>query len=185
MHTYMTGATMLFAHIWDNATKSNIKSLVIALLLISCVIGITFKSFSIGLLSIVPNFFPAIMAFGVWGMLYGQVDIGSSVVALIAFGIVVDDTIHFLHRYQHLRKNGAGHSAAIEGTLTSVGKALVTTTVVLSLGFGVLSFSDYTMNSSMGMLTALTISFALILDLFFLPVLLRLSHGFRQASIVS
>jgi predicted RND superfamily exporter protein len=112
------------------------------------------------------------MAFGIWGAWKAQIDIGSSIVAVIAFGIIVDDTIHFLHRYRHFRLRGERYEVAIRKTFAAVGTALMTTTIVLVLGFGVLATSDFTLNSSMGLLTSLTIALALIVDFVFLPALL-------------
>ena len=91
---------------------------------------------------------------------------------MIAFGIIVDDTIHFLHRYQHFRQQGENYQGAVRKTFAAVGMALMTTTIVLVLGFGVLGFSDFTLNSSMGLLTSLTIALALVVDFIFLPALL-------------
>ena len=114
------------------------------------------------------------MAFGVWSLINGQLDIGSSIVAVISFGIIVDDTIHFLSKYQYARNSGASSADAVRFSFTIVGRALVVTTIALVIGFAVLITSSFTLNSSMGLLTGIAISFALILDFFLLPPLLML-----------
>jgi len=172
MRSHLTGPPMLFAHIWNDATESNLLGMGLAVLLICTLIGIMLGSAKLGVISLLPNVAPAVMAFGIWGLINAQIDIGSSIVAVIAFGIIVDDTIHFLHRYRHFRQLGRSYTEAIEETFAAVGTALFTTTVVLSLGFGVLAFSDFTLNSSMGMLTGITIALALAVDFLFLPALL-------------
>lgn len=172
MQSHLTGPPMLFAHIWNDATKSNLMGMGLAVFLICSLIGLAMKSFKMGAISLLPNILPALMAFGLWGVINGQIDIGSSIVAVIAFGIIVDDTIHFLHRYRYFRQQGESYASAIELTFASVGTALFTTTVVLALGFGVLAISNFTLNSSMGMLTSITIVLALIVDFVFLPAFL-------------
>lgn len=172
MYSHLTGPPMLFAHIWNDATVSNLLGMALAIVVICTLIGVTLRSAKIGLVSLMPNIIPALMAFGVWGLINGQIDIGSSIVAVIAFGIIVDDTIHFLHRYRHYRSEGASYEEAIESTFAAVGSALLTTTIVLTIGFGVLAFSDFTLNSSMGLLTGITIALALLVDFIVLPALL-------------
>jgi predicted RND superfamily exporter protein len=172
MRSNLTGPPMLFAHIWNDATMSNLMGMGLAVLVICSLIGVMLGSAKIGLISLLPNILPALMAFGVWGLVNAQIDIGSSIVAVIAFGIIVDDTIHFLHRYRHFRLQGDSYEEAIASTFAAVGGALFTTTVVLALGFGVLAFSNFTLNSSMGMLTGITIVLALIVDFIFLPAFL-------------
>lgn len=172
MRSNLTGPPMLFAHIWNDATLSNLMGMGLAVVVICTLIGLMLGSAKIGAISLLPNIIPALMAFGVWGLINGQIDIGSSIVAVIAFGIIVDDTIHFLHRYRHFRLSGSSYEEAIAETFAAVGNALFTTTVVLALGFGVLAFSNFTLNSSMGILTGITIILALIVDFIFLPALL-------------
>lgn len=169
-----TGPPLLFAYIWESATKSNILGMILAVVLIAAVIAIAMKSVRLGLISLIPNLIPASMAFGVWSLINGQLDIGSSIVAVISFGIIVDDTIHFLSKYQYARNNGASSADAVRFSFTIVGRALLVTTIALVIGFSVLVTSSFTLNSSMGLLTGIAISFALILDFFLLPPLLML-----------
>ena len=167
-----TGPPLLFAYIWESATKSNIMGMILAVVLIAAVIAIAMKSVRLGVISLIPNLIPASMAFGVWSLINGQLDIGSSIVAVVSFGIIVDDTIHFLSKYQYARNNGANSADAVRFSFTIVGRALMVTTIALVIGFAVLVSSSFTLNSSMGLLTGIAISFALILDFFLLPPLL-------------
>lgn len=172
-----TGPPLLFAYIWESATKSNIMGMILAVVLISIVIAIAMKSIRLGIISLIPNLIPAAMAFGVWSVINGQLDIGSSIVAVISFGIIVDDTIHFLSKYQYARNNGSSSADAVRFAFTTVGRALLVTTIALVIGFSVLITSSFTLNSSIGLLTSMAISFALLLDFLLLPPLLMLLDG--------
>jgi len=183
MQVPATGPPLLFAYIWESATKSNLIGMVMAVLLISIVIAIAMKSVKLGFVSLIPNLIPAAMAFGVWSLINGQLDIGSSIVAVISFGIIVDDTIHFLSKYQYAKKTGSSAEDAVRFALTTVGKALLVTTVALVIGFSVLTTSSFTLNSSMGLLTSIAIAFALILDFLLLPpLLIFMDRGRTQVS---
>ena len=172
-HTTPTGPPLLFAYIWYDSVITNLTGMIFAVLMISIVIAIAMRSITLGLLSLIPNLIPAAMAFGVWGLIKGQVDIGSSIVAIIAFGIVVDDTIHFMSKFRVAYQTlGYTTKESVVYAFTCVGKALTITSIVLVAGFSVLVISNYTMNSSMGLLTCILISFALAFDFLLLPSLL-------------
>ena len=115
------------------------------------------------------------MGFGVWYLLDGRVGLGLSVVAGMTMGIVVDDTVHFLSKYLRARReHGFNSQEAVAYAFSSVGKALCVTTAVLVAGFMVLAQSTFKVNADMGLLTAITILIALVVDFFFLPPLLML-----------
>ena len=124
------------------------------------------------LVSLVPNLIPAAMAFGVWGYVYGKVGNGGSLVTAIAFGTVVDDTIHFMSKYLKARREGLSASEAVRAAFRAVGRALFTTTMILVLGFLVFASSGFVISWMLGLLVALTIGFALICDFLLLPPLL-------------
>ena len=115
------------------------------------------------------------VAFGIWAIFQGQVGMGLSVVTGMTLGIVVDDTVHFLSKYLRARREkGLDSHAAVKYAFQTVGMALTVTTIVLVLGFLVLGMSHYVMNSHMGILTAITLAAALIIDFLLLPPLLML-----------
>jgi hypothetical protein len=134
---------------------------------------VALRSFKLGLTSMVPNLVPAAMGFGIWGMLVGEVGLALSVVTSMTLGIVVDDTVHYMSKYQRARvEKGYDSEQAVRYAFTSVGRALVVTSVVLIAGFLVLAFSAFKLNSGMGLLTALVIALALLADFLLLPTLL-------------
>ena len=173
LKTTGTGLSMIFSHF----SKRNIDSMLVgttaALILISFLLIIALRSLKFGLISLVPNLFPAAMGFGLWGYLQGEVGVALSIVAAMTLGIVVDDTVHYLSKYlRGKREKGLSPEEATTYAFKNVGFALSTTTIALVAGFGVLSFSGFKINSDMAMLTAITIAIALFVDLFFLPTLL-------------
>ena len=168
----VSGATA-FAKITQNNVVNMLQGTGMALLVVSLVLMLAFRSFSMGLLSLVPNILPALIGFGLWGVLMGKVGLAVSSVIGMTFGIVVDDTIHFLSHYLDARRRDKlSPRASIEKTFSTVGIAVIITTVVLMAGFSILGLSSFTMNSHMSQLTALIVFIALVVDLFFLPQLL-------------
>lgn len=171
--TYATGTTIMFAHIGQRNIQTMLIGTVIALLLISLILIIALRSIKIGFISLIPNLVPAAMAFGLWGLLVGQVGLAVSVVAAMTLGIVVDDTVHFLSHYLHAKRTLQQNTeTAVHYAFSNVGTALLITSFVLVAGFSVLAFSSFEINASMGALTAIAIVFALVADFLFLPTLL-------------
>ena len=170
-----TGAspTLMFAHIGERNVSSMLFGTTLALILISLILVLALRSAPIGLISLAPNLIPAGMAFGLWGLLVGQVGLSLSVVAGMTLGIVVDDTVHFLSKYLRARREkGLNEQEAVAYAFNTVGVALWVTSLVLVLGFVVLSQSHFALNSDMGAMAAITIAIALIMDFLFLPPLL-------------
>lgn len=179
-HMQVDGASsaIMFAHIGHRNIRSMLKGTTVALVLISAILLLALRSVRIGMLSIIPNLVPIGMAYGLWGVLVGQIGLAMSVVAGVTIGIVVDDTVHFLSKYLRAqREQGLGPEDAVRYAFSTVGTALWVTSLVLVIGFGILALSTFELNSSMGLLTAITIALALIADFLFLPPLLMKFGG--------
>ena len=170
--TEATGVSIIFAHLSIQNITSMLRGTITALALISLILILVFKSVRIGLVSLVPNFIPAAMSFGLWGYLVGTIGMAASVVTAIAFGIVVDDTIHFLTKYLKARREGKHASDAVRSAFRTVGRALFTTTAVLAAGFLVFAASGFELSWALGILFSITIVFALAADFLLLPPLL-------------
>ena len=169
----MSSPGLMFAHIGKRNISRMIIGSIIALLLISFLLLLAFKSFKLGLISLAPNLIPAGVAFGIWSLIDGRIGLGLSVVTGLTLGIVVDDTVHFISKYRRARiEKGMSSEDAVRYAFSTVGIALWITSAVLVSGFMVLSLSHFTMNGEMGLMTAITIAVALFLDLLFLPPLL-------------
>ena len=168
-----TGPSIMFAHIGKRNIVSMLVGTTLALILISFILILALRSFKIGIISLIPNLIPAAMGFGLWGMLVSEVGLALSVVTSMTLGIVVDDTVHFLSKYlRATREKGYTASEAVRYAFGTVGMALLTTSIVLVVGFSVLALSAFLLNSGMGTLSAIVIAFALIADFFLLPPLL-------------
>lgn len=173
MRAQATGESVMWMHIAARNIKAMLGGTLMALVLISGLLIVALRSVKIGLLSLVPNLAPAMMAFGLWGHLVGKIGMAVSVIAAMTFGIVVDDTVHFLSKYLRARReHSASPRQAVRYAFNTVGAALLVTSLVLAAGFFVLSFSGFKVNSSMGLLTSITIVLALMADFLFLPPLL-------------
>ncbi|MGB2248806.1 MAG: efflux RND transporter permease subunit [Alcanivorax sediminis] len=170
-----TGLDMVFAHISDRNMISLLQGTAIALVLISLLLAPVVRSWRIGVVSLVPNLVPALVAYGIWGITVGYVDLGLSVVACMSLGLVVDDTIHFLSKYVLARRElGKSPEDAIRYAFGTVGTAMLVTTVVLAAGFAILVLSPFSPTWGMGGLLSLTIVAALVFDFLLLPPLLLL-----------
>ncbi|WP_462174283.1 efflux RND transporter permease subunit [Pseudoalteromonas xiamenensis] len=168
----ISSPSLMFAHIGEINMKSMLQSLPMALLLISGLLVFSLRSVRLGLISLVPNLAPAILGFGLWGLYSGEINLGLSVVVTLTLGIVVDDTVHFLSKYQYAKQQGHSTEGAIRYAFTTVGRALLITTCVLVAGFAMLGTSAFRLNSDMGQLSALVIFIALIVDFILLPCML-------------
>ncbi|MEZ8027888.1 efflux RND transporter permease subunit, partial [Enterovibrio norvegicus] len=170
-----SGPNLMFAHIGETNIASMLKTLPIALVLISGLLVFALRSWRLGVISLVPNLVPAILGFGLWAIVSGEINLGLSVVITLTLGVVVDDTVHFLTKYRHARLQGRNVEDGIRYAFDSVGRALWITTVVLVAGFSVLATSGFRLNSDMGLLSAIVIFIALIVDFVLLPAVLLIA----------
>ncbi|EGF43830.1 efflux RND transporter permease subunit [Vibrio parahaemolyticus] len=187
--------SLMFAHIGETNMASMLSTLPITLVLISALLIFALRSVRLGLISLMPNIAPAVIGFGLWALISGEINLGLSVVVTLTLGIVVDDAVHFLSKYQRARREGqtaeqavryAFHTVgralwirktakkAVRYAFHTVGRALWITTVVLVAGFSVLAMSSFRLNADMGQLSAIVIFIALVVDFLFLPTLLML-----------
>ncbi len=167
------GPGVMFAYISQRNIRSMLTATGLALVVVAGTLMIALRSVKFGLISLIPNLAPALLGFGLWGALVGQVNLGLSIVTGMTLGIVVDDSVHLLSKYlRGRREKGLSTSESVRYALASVGQAMIVTTLILAAGFGVLSLSAFDLNAGMGKLTAITIVFALGADILFLPPLL-------------
>ncbi|EGR0767910.1 MMPL family transporter [Vibrio parahaemolyticus] len=176
-HQYQVVASspsLMFAHIGETNMASMLSTLPITLVLISALLIFALRSVRLGLISLMPNIAPAVIGFGLWALISGEINLGLSVVVTLTLGIVVDDAVHFLSKYQRARREGQTAEQAVRYAFHTVGRALWITTVVLVAGFSVLAMSSFRLNADMGQLSAIVIFIALVVDFLFLPTLLML-----------
>jgi len=178
---------VIFSHLGMRNVKSMIIGTLVALALISVILIFALRSLKLGLLSLIPNLAPIGVAFGLWAIFDGEIGLALSIVAGMTLGIVVDDTVHFMSKYLRAkREKNLNARDAVRYAFANVGTALLVTTVVLAVGFSVLALSAFELNSVMGLLTAITIVLALIIDFLFLPpLLIALEEGRNEKDISS
>ncbi|MBI1392671.1 MAG: MMPL family transporter [Alphaproteobacteria bacterium] len=178
-----TGPQVMFTFIAQRNIQSMIQGTTIAILAIGVIMMFALRSFSIGLLSMAPNGLPILAAFGAWALLVGEVGFSVAAVASMSLGIVIDDTVHFLTKYMRARRvNGLSAPDSIRYAFETVGVAILVNTAILGVGFSLLTFSAFKINAELGLLTVLSIGFALVLDFLLLPPLLLLTAGREKAA---
>jgi len=188
MQTKPTSAQVMFTYIAERNVENMVGGSLIAILAISAIMVIALRSFGLGLLSMIPNALPILVTFGAWALLVGEIGFSVATVASISLGIVVDDTVHFLSKYSRAqREHGLDRASAIRHAFRSVGPAIAVNSLVLAVGFALLTASNFKINADMGLLTAMAIVFALILDFLLLPALLLIGHApaKRRASVAA
>lgn len=151
------------------------QGLGLAFLLVAFLMGLLFKSVRMLVIGVIPNIIPLLITGALMGYLGITLRASTSIVFLIAFGVAVDDTIHFLGRLRIELREGRDLETSIRNTVLGTGKALVLTTIILTAGFSMLLTSDFGGTFSVGLFTSLTLLIALFADLLLLPVLVRWS----------
>ena len=174
--TRAVGLAIAFARISERNNSQMLYGFLTALSLISLTLVITLRSVRFGLISRVPYLAPALSAFGLWGLTIGDVSLGSTVVTTMTFGIVVDDTVHFLMHFLRSRRRGLDTQTALENTFAVVGSSITLTSTAMVLGFSIMAASGLSINQHIGMLTAVVIVFALLCDLVLLPAIIKLTQ---------
>jgi predicted RND superfamily exporter protein len=168
----MTGSNILVADLTHNIVNSLTWSILLAIVLIGMIMWALFRKPSLIFISMLPNVIPLLITAGIMGYLQIWIKPSTAVIFTIAFGIAVDDTIHYLARMRlESKRAGALFRPTIQLTTEKTGRAIILTSIILVAGFGTLGFSDFDSTRLMGLLVCLTIFNALIADLIFLPAL--------------
>ena len=169
----VTGLGMVIAASSHQLTIGQIKSLSITMILVFGIMFILFLSIKVGLIAILPNLFPIIINFGIMGWLGIELSMVTSLIASIAIGLAVDDTIHYLVRYNQEFRKDLDDERAIRDTLHHVGRPITFTTITICVGFSVLIFSSFKPTAIFGVMMVITSLSALVGDLILLPSLIR------------
>ncbi len=168
----ITGETRKVVNIVDYLVEGQVNSILMAMITISVIMFFIMKSFQLGLISLVPNFFPIVMNFGIMAVLGIPLNTSTSLIAAIAIGIAVDDTIHFMYQYKKQLSRTSSISEAVQQAIMYKGRAIITTSLILFAGFGVLVFSSFVPTIQFGFLTAVIMISAMAGDLIITPALL-------------
>ncbi len=177
----ITGIMALFSAMVENIITTMIKSYIIALLLVTLLMILLFGNLRIGLLAMIPNLVPILLLPGLMAWLNIPVDMATILVGTVAIGLVVDDTIHFMHNYRRFFAQSGSAEQAVKETLDTTGRAMVITSIVLSSGFFINMFSSMASTYNFGLLTGAAVLFALFSDLFLAPALLVIAARTSRA----
>ena len=170
----LTGQTAMYAYMQKNITDTLIYSLSLTILIVSLMMLLIFKRLKILWILLIPNILPVALVIGVMGWMGLTIDMGVAIAGAIIIGVAVDDSIHFLVKYFDARKRGLHMAETFDEVLHHAGRAIIFTTVVLSLSFSIFVFSAFTPNQNFGLVTAVALFLALIIDLLLLPALLSI-----------
>ncbi len=188
MQTRGTSINVVFSHLSGLTIQSMILSTVISILAISIIIGVSLQSWRLGIVSLATNSVPLIIGFGLWSHLIGPMGLAAAVVTVICFGLVVDDTVHFLAKYKSAedekkktRTESKGNQKSpvdpVVHAFVHAGSPMAITTFVICAGFAVLLASGFEINRTLAALTIIVVATALLVDFFLLPPLLKLTEN--------
>lgn len=180
-----TGTGLIMDKNSEYVRRSLLLGLGSAILTISLLMALLFRSWKLLIVSIIPNIFPLLLAGALLGFVGIELEAGISIIFAVIFGIAVDDTIHFLSKYKLARAKGLDVEESLHITFLETGKAIVLTTIILFFGFLVMLFSIHPPSVTVGLLISITLVSALISDLFLIPVLIRWLMKPRQAAPVA
>ena len=169
---HISGQTAMFAHMQSDVTDTLVQSIMLAIGSVSLMMMFIFRNLRMIPLFIVPNVLPITLVVGAMGWLGMTIDMGVAISGAIIIGVAVDDTIHFLVKYREARKRGDDMQASLEYVMQYAGSAIIFTTVILSAAFLVFLFSQFLPNAHFGMVTAMALVIAVLVDLLMLPAIL-------------
>lgn len=168
----ISGSLMITAIAFDQIVATQIKSLSLAFVIVSILMYILFRSFRLMWLSLIPNILPILINFGMMGFLGIRLDLATAIIACVALGIGVDDTIHFTFRFLSELEKNSSIEKALQKTIYISGKPMIRTTLAIVIGFSVFAFSKFSTILHFGCMTGWIMAVCVITDLFLYPVVL-------------
>jgi hypothetical protein len=170
----ITGIVRLIKQAELGLVRTQIKSFSLAAGVSLLLIGLLYRSVRAFGAAIVPNLLPVVGTFALMASLGIPLDVATVMIASVSIAIAVDDTVHFLERYQEGRRQGADAADSAAAAFAKAGRAMVFTSVVAAAGFAILSFSSFVPMANLGVLSGIAMMTALAGDLFVLPATARL-----------
>ena len=181
MQVTVTGIMSIFGRIISAAIYSTAQSYVIALAVITLLMIVLIGNLKLGFISMIPNLTPILCIVGFMGLASIQFDMFTMLIAPIAIGLAVDDTIHFMYNFKKYFEQTKDVREAVHRTLQTAGRAMLTTSVVLSIGFFIFTLASMNNLFFFGLLTGIAILLALGADLVLAPALMAFAVGRTQA----
>lgn len=168
----VTGTAHLIDKNISYLSSSLVQGLLVSILIVALTIGFIYRSWTIMVISIIPNIIPLIVIAGIMGYVGIELKTTTAIIFTISFGIAVDDTIHFLGKFKYELMKDKGKLYALKRSYLTTGKAMILTTLILCAGFFLLVFSSFLGTFYMGVMLCITLFVALLADMTLLPVLL-------------
>ncbi len=175
-----TGMALLIDKNNESLAQNMMYGLLIAFGVIALIMGVLFRSLKIVLITLVPNVLPLLLIGGFMGFTGIDLKVSTSIIFTIAFGIAVDDTIHYMSKLRLELNKGKSMLYALKRSSISTGKAITVTSLILCSGFVTLILSDFTSTFYIGLLVSMTLLFAVFADLVLLPALIITFYGNKQ-----
>ncbi|MGD8843326.1 MAG: efflux RND transporter permease subunit, partial [Gammaproteobacteria bacterium] len=169
----VTGTTVLWANMDRQISATQLRSLGGMGLFLCVLLPLMFRSLPLGLVALPVNVLPLAITLGLMGLLGISINMATVLIGAISLGVVVDDTIHFMHRFTTVLKEGMSWNAALDDAHRRVGHSIVSTTVVLVGGFLAMATSSFLPTAHFGVFLSLSLVLGLFLDLFILPAMLK------------
>jgi hydrophobe/amphiphile efflux-3 (HAE3) family protein len=168
----VTGNALLLARSADGIAENQPQTVGLAALVIFALVWASLRSLKLGVVAMIPNLVPVIVYFGMLGAGFAPLSLPTSLIASVALGITIDDTVHTLARYRDEKRLGLSPEAAVVQTARHVGRAVLITAAMLALGFSVMGLSEFAKLREFGFLSAATLTVCLFTDLLLLGALL-------------
>ena len=165
----ITGRALQDVNTIDSLVKGQVYSLATAACIIIVIMFFVLRSIPLGFISIIPNLFPIILNFGIMGALDVPLNTATALIAAVAIGIAVDDTIHFLSQVKSNLMEQQDIKTAVAGAILTKGKAIILSSLILCIGFGVMVFSRFVPTINFGALSAVIMITAVVGDILILP----------------
>ncbi|MEO1080310.1 MAG: MMPL family transporter [Pseudomonadota bacterium] len=180
----VTGSKVLFAFVAERNIEAVFEGALYLIVAIFLILAATFRSFAVGAISMVANALPLLTAFGVWAVFVGVVGFSVAAVGAVAVGLIVDYSVHFLSKYYRaVRSNGKSAEEGVRYAFETAGVAMFLTTVILVAGFSILVTSSFKLNADLGLLTAISVVLAMIINFTLLPALFVLTSRAGRAPV--
>ena len=175
----LTGPMILYNNMLQALFTSQIKSLGAVIIAILAILLVLFRSFKLAISAIIPNLFSVIVILGLMGLVNIPLDMMTTTIAAITIGIAIDNAIHYIYRFKKEYDQHHCYDTAVENTHHSIGTAMIYTSIAVSIGFGILAFSNFIPNVMFGVLTAAAMIVALLSSLILLPISLIMLKPFE------
>ena len=178
---HLSGMLVLYNNMLQSLFSSQIKTLGVVFLAILAMFIVLFRSFKMAALAIIPNILAATTILGMMGLLGIPLDIMTITIAAITIGIAVDDTIHYVHRFQEEFRLDENYWFAIMRCHNSIGRAMYYTSIIITAGFAILALSNFIPTIYFGLLTGAAMITALIANLTLLPLLIAIVKPMQES----